>query len=85
MTTRIVTYEHRYKRPPRKRKSVALDVPAVVQRDDIRPDQPAIVTTTGRKRAKLQRAALWVEQDDDPEVAAQIDAFFARMIRPPDG
>jgi hypothetical protein len=28
--TRIVSYVHRYKRPPRKRKAVALDVPAVV-------------------------------------------------------
>jgi hypothetical protein len=27
---RIVSYVHRYKRPPRKRKAVALDVPAVV-------------------------------------------------------
>ena len=28
--TRIVTTTYRYKRPPRKRKAVALDVPAVV-------------------------------------------------------
>jgi hypothetical protein len=28
--TRIVSYVHRYKRPPRKRKAVALEVPAVV-------------------------------------------------------
>jgi hypothetical protein len=28
--TRIVSYVNRYKRPPRKRKAVALDVPAVV-------------------------------------------------------
>ena len=28
--TRIVTYAHRYKRPPRKRKAVALEAPAVV-------------------------------------------------------
>ena len=30
--TRIVTTTYRYKRPPRKRKAVALDVPAVVPR-----------------------------------------------------
>jgi hypothetical protein len=28
--TRIVTTAYRYKRPPRKRKAVALDVPAIV-------------------------------------------------------
>jgi hypothetical protein len=28
--TRIVTTSYRYKRPPRKRKAVALDMPAVV-------------------------------------------------------
>ena len=28
--TRIVSYVHRYKRPPRQRKAVALDVPAIV-------------------------------------------------------
>jgi hypothetical protein len=30
--TRIVSYVHRYERPPRKRKAVALEVPAVVTR-----------------------------------------------------
>ena len=28
--TRIVSYVHRYKRPPRKRKAVALEVPVIV-------------------------------------------------------
>jgi hypothetical protein len=68
--TRIVTYAHRYKRPPRKRKPVALEAPAVV-------------TTTSRKRAKLLRAdKRAAEPDNDPEAAAQVKAFFARMIRP---
>jgi hypothetical protein len=30
MPTRIVSYVHRYKRPPRKRKAVALEVPAII-------------------------------------------------------
>jgi len=30
--TRIVTYAHRYKRPPKKRQAVALEVPAIVAR-----------------------------------------------------
>jgi hypothetical protein len=43
--SRIVTYVHRPKRPPRKRKSVALPVPAVVARKrnkaDAAPSPPA--------------------------------------------
>ena len=43
--TRIVTYAHRYKRPPKKRKAVALEVPAIVTRARKRlraeaPDDP---------------------------------------------
>ena len=40
--TRIVTYAHRYKRPPRKRKAVALEVPAIVRAAD-----PAQASTHG--------------------------------------
>jgi hypothetical protein len=32
--TRIVRYAHRYKRPPRKRMAVALEVPALVEAAD---------------------------------------------------
>jgi len=83
--TSIVTTHYSYKRPPRKRKAVALDVPTVVQRtkpgNDDSPDhpEPAIVTTTSRKRAKLQRAVHPV--DDDPEADAEVKAFFVRMVR----
>jgi hypothetical protein len=42
--TRIVTYPHRYKRPPPKRTAVALDMPAVV-------------TTKSRRRQALGKAA----------------------------
>jgi hypothetical protein len=67
--SRIVTHVHWPKRPPRKRKAAALQV-------------PAIVTTASRKRTKLLRPD---EQalDDDPEADARVKAFFARMIRPP--
>jgi hypothetical protein len=34
--TRIVTYAHRYKRPPRKRKSVAIEATAVVRKSESR-------------------------------------------------
>jgi hypothetical protein len=35
--TRIVTYAYRYKRPPRKRKAIALEVPAIVKAGKGRP------------------------------------------------
>ena len=48
MPSRIVTTHYRYKRPPKKGKAVALDVPAVVLRAGRRPAdedrKPAIVT-----------------------------------------
>jgi hypothetical protein len=31
---RIVTYAHRYKRPPRKRRAAALEVPAIFRADE---------------------------------------------------
>jgi hypothetical protein len=40
--TRIVTTTYRYKRPPRKRKAVALEVPAVVTRKKEPPLRPRI-------------------------------------------
>jgi hypothetical protein len=83
--TRIVTYAHRYKRPPRK-KAVALQVPAVVRRvkagNDNRPDpepalhpddgkQPAIVTA---KKPGRRQAAAWGDDDQsDPEMRAWLE------------
>ena len=60
-TANIVTHVHRPKRAPRK-KAVA---PAIAA---------AIVTTTGKKRAK--------PPEDAGLVSPGIKAFFARMIRP---
>jgi hypothetical protein len=45
--TRIVTTTYRYERPPKKRKAVAIDGPAVVRKRDV---GPAIVTL-GKGRA----------------------------------
>jgi hypothetical protein len=44
--------------------------------------KPAIITTTSRKRARLQRAVQAAEPDDDPEATARVRAFLDRMIRP---
>jgi hypothetical protein len=44
----------------------------------------AIVTTTSRKRARLERGEKRraAEPDDDPEATARVRAFLDRMIRP---
>jgi hypothetical protein len=42
MPTRIVTYVHRYKRPPRKKKAVPLQVPAIVRNGRKRGDVPKL-------------------------------------------
>jgi hypothetical protein len=39
--TRIVTTHYRYKRPPRKRKAVALDAPALVRKSESRDSRSA--------------------------------------------
>jgi hypothetical protein len=105
MPGNIVTYAHRPKRPPRKRK-MAIAAPVVVRgeidavppppakdhptpaNNDRKPPspcarQPAIVTSTSRKRAKLERAAdRAAEPDNDPKATARVRAFLDRMIRP---
>ena len=94
--TRIVTTHHRYKRPPKKGKAVALKGPAIVRKrgraDPVAPPdrvedhptlandhrQPAIVTSTSRKRARLQRASEISEASDDPEADAAMRAWLER-------
>jgi hypothetical protein len=41
-------------------------------------DMPAIVKSISRKHRPIKPA-----KAADPEVKAQIDAFFARLVRPP--
>ena len=40
---------------------------------------PTVVTAASKKRGPKSR----VERETDPEVKAEIDAFFAHMVRPP--
>jgi hypothetical protein len=72
MTSRIVTYAHRYKRPPRKKKAAAITV-------------PAIVTVPSSKRDRIRRREAADEgREFSPEEAAKVEAFLARMMRPRD-
>ena len=59
-TMTIVRTHHRYKRPPRKRKAVALDVPAIMVKgkprpaaEPAQPTRPAIVTAKNPRRGRF--------------------------------
>ena len=56
MPSRILTYAHRYKRPPRKWKAVVLEVPAIVR--------------SGRKRKEVPKPAPAANDDRKPIVTA---------------
>jgi len=64
----IVTYFHWPKRA-RKHKAEAAAIAGRI-----------IDTAASRKRGPKQRP----ERETDPEVKTRVDAFFARMVRPPD-
>jgi hypothetical protein len=49
--TRIVTSTYRYKRPPRKRKAVPLEGPAIVRKGAAKPETPPAPANDGRKSA----------------------------------
>jgi hypothetical protein len=68
--SQIVTYSHRYKRPPRKKLPQAPH------------DGPAVLKVTPKKEDRWRRyeRALSAKKADDPEVGA----FLARMLRPLD-
>ena len=86
MPARIVTSTYRYKRPPRKRKAVPLEGPAIVRKGTAKPEtppapanddrKPAIVTSTRRGRRPKP------EPEINPEADARVKAFLARMMQP---
>jgi hypothetical protein len=55
--TRIVTYADRYKRAPKKRKAVALDVPAVVRKSNRRPSAERAAAEVGEVTSRGSEAA----------------------------
>ena len=82
--TRIVTSTYRYKRPPRKRKAVPLEGPAIVTkrsasvRRGVKPsNEPVAIVTAKTPRG---RKAAWT--DDGAETPESLKAFLARMVRP---
>jgi hypothetical protein len=96
MPTRIVTYAHRYKRPPRKKKAVPLQVPAIVRSGRKRGDvpksapaanddrKPAIVTVPSKWDRMRRREAAATGRQKSPEEMeeeARAEAFLRRMMR----
>jgi hypothetical protein len=80
----IVHYEHRYKRPPRKKKPVALEVPAVVTRRKPASKKaevlaPASAIVTIRKPGKGYVPDLTPEEHQRRGDAAE--ALFREMKR----
>jgi hypothetical protein len=83
----VVHYEHRYKRPPRKKKPVAFEVPPVVRAEpmhrpeDRRPDEPpaksAIVTTRKRGRGDVPD----LTPDEHQRRGDAAEAMFREMKR----
>jgi hypothetical protein len=68
MANRIVTYAHRYKRPPRREKGAALVIPAIVK-----------APTKGERIRRREAADRGREAS--PEEEARAEAFLARMMR----
>jgi hypothetical protein len=70
MPSRIVTYTHRYKRPPkRKAQAAAITGTAIVE--------------AASKRDRIIRRRKEAAADDDQEASPEIKALVARMMRPP--
>jgi hypothetical protein len=61
MPTRIITYAHRYKRPPRKKKAAPLPVPAIVRsgRKRVEASKPAPAANDDRKLAIVTVPSKW--------------------------
>jgi hypothetical protein len=91
----VVTYVHRYKRPPRKRKAVALEVPIVVKAGKRRPvadpapepEQPArsAIVTARKPRARFGNAAPDLSAEEHQRRGDGADALFRELVRRPGG
>jgi hypothetical protein len=71
----IVVYSHRPKRPPPKQKASAL-----ARAEKAATKVPTIVKPTSEKQLKRLRTER--AQQADAEPSPEIDAFFARNVRP---
>jgi hypothetical protein len=66
----IVTYTHRYKRPPRKRKAAAIT-------------PPIVKAPSKGERIRRREAADKARESWSPEEEAKLTELVRRMMRPP--
>jgi hypothetical protein len=76
MTTRIVVYAHRYKRPPPKKKPSAMARAAKAATKVL----PTVVHPTSEKLLKRLRTERGQQANTEP--SPEVEAFFARNVRP---
>ena len=79
----IVTTHYRYRRPPKKRKAVALEVTTAPERVDTAaaPDKPSvIVSTISRKEARFRRQARALSPDPDSDTDEALTARYQALI-----
>src|SRR3954468_10026842 len=75
MPARIVTSTYRYKRPPpRKRKAVPLQGPAIVRRGTAKPETPPVPANADRKPAIVTSTRRGRRQKPEPEINPEADA-----------
>jgi hypothetical protein len=80
--TRIVHTAYRYKRPPGKRKAVALEVPAVVKAaDPADARKSAVVTIRSRKHAMLTHLLGDMTPEEHRRLGDAADALFREVVR----
>jgi hypothetical protein len=90
--TRIVTYAHRYKPPPRKRKAVALEVPAITpgkgRRQGASRDAPTdekgaapVIVRTKSRRASIFGDAPDMTPEEHRRRGEAAQALWRELVR----
>ena len=89
MPSRIVTTHYRYKRPPRKRKAVPLEGPAIVRKGAAKPETPPAPANDERKPAIVTVKRRNSRFGDVPDMTLEehrrrgdaADTLFREMVR----
>jgi hypothetical protein len=91
--SKIITYVHRPKRPPRKRKSVALAGPAIVRKakpgNDTRPPEASVFPPLGEKPTIVMAQSQGRQNADVPDMTPEefqrrvdaADALWLELVR----
>jgi hypothetical protein len=85
----VVTSTYRYKRPPRKRKAVQLEGPAIVRKGAAKPETTPATANDDRKSAIVTAKRRRERFGDAPDLTPEehhrrgeaVDALFREMVR----